>query len=133
MFSLADLERREAALRELTHVPVNEVYLEEVSALLIHGKRAAFQDALHFWINAVRVAERRGNLWGWGVPVCEALSEDGFAQAVNGCWSAGWCRLSLVPCSGFVSAITVRAAPEDIGALAMFESEYVAAFWSTTV
>src|SRR5262249_3936881 len=99
MFSLADLERREAVLLELPHVPVHEVYLEEVgwevSALLIQGKKAAFQDALHFWINAVRVAERRGNLWGWGVPVCEPLSEDGFAQVVNGCWSGGWCRLSL--------------------------------------
>lgn len=136
MFSRTDLERREAALRELPHVPVDEVYLEEVgwevSALLVRGDRAKFQDALHFWVNAVRVAEGRGNLWGWGVTVCEPLTEDRFGQLANGCWSGGWCRLSLVPRSPFVSALTVRSAPEDIGAVAMFDSEYVAVFWSTT-
>src|SRR4051812_12222055 len=115
MFSLADLEGREAALRELPLVSVDEVYLEEpgweVSALLVRGDRGAFRDALHFWVNAVRVAERRGTLWGWGVRVCEPLTADGFGELVNGCWSGGWCRLSLVPKSAFVAALRVRSAP----------------------
>jgi hypothetical protein len=136
MFSLADLDAQVTPLRGLPLVTVDELFLEEpgweVSALLVRGRRDSFRDALHFWVNAERVAERRGNLWGWGDPSFRPLTEEEFAELVNGCWSGGWCRLSLAPCGRFGAALTVRQSWNDVGAVAEFESHYVVAFWSTT-
>jgi hypothetical protein len=136
MFSQIALGTHGPILRDLPVVAVDELFLEElgseVSALLVRGRRDAFRDALHFWVNADRVVERRGNLWGWGDPSFRPLTEEGFTELANVSWSGGWCRLSLASCGRFVSALTVRQSWNDVGAMAEFESHYVAVFWSTT-
>jgi hypothetical protein len=108
-------------------------------SLAIHrGRRADFDNALHFWVGSLRSRGWEGRE-SYLLPYlqsgkCRPITEAEFNSLVSN-YSAALkvsLPLPLHPGGGFVAAAQMYDSWDDVAALAEFEDEFVAFYWDTT-
>lgn len=109
---------------------------ESEQTIEIHcGKKADFEDALHFWLKSLQSQDWNSGDYSVNYAkssLCLPLAEERFMELIADYSRSSKKPLDLAARGKFQSGMQMHDEWNDVALLAEFEEEYIAFYWATT-